>query len=1161
MNLFEKLKVNKAIPPFLRKKGIFVVDDSMGISLLTAISYKQDHDKYLLVTSSLYKAQQLYNSLTSLINKDDVFLFPADELVRAEAMAQSKEMSAHRLYVLDEILNGKAKIVIANLSSAVRYLPNPTLFQSKTLKFRVGDTFDFANLKLQLAKNGYSHVSKVDQSLQFAFRGDILDIYSVNNDNPVRIEFFGDEIESIRFFDLATQTSVEKINEVTILPASDLILSENETMEATDKLFDILEKDKEIVGIDTFEKLRTVIDEMIPYILEGQMDERYYKYYSLLSKFPHSIFDYCKDYTKILVNEESLDAANNLMFQESHNYLGELFEAGKAISHLEMYQDLHNLISDKTSKTIVTSTLNKGISNVNFDIKGVPFVASKQQDALNIIQTYLNENYQIVLALTSKEQILTIQEALDGLNIEYQMVNDFNLPEPGKIGISISPLQSGFVLGEEKIVYLTSFELFNEKVRSHRFDNRFKEGTILKSYEDLTPGDYVVHEYQGIGQFVGLETIETDGIHKDYLKISYWGNENLYVPLAQFQLVRKYLGKEGIAPRLSHLHSKDWENTKKRVKERINELATRLMNLYTERSKIKGFAFQQDDEFQRQFESSFPYELTKDQVRALEEIKTDMEKDSPMDRLLCGDVGFGKTEVAFQAAFKAILSGKQVALLCPTTLLARQHFELACERFAPFDVKIAIFSRLIPEKKQKEYLEQVKEGKIHLIIGTHRLLSKEMKFKDLGLLIIDEEQRFGVEQKEKIKELKTNIDVLTLSATPIPRTLQISLIGVRSMSKIDTPPHERMPIQTYVTPFDLGIAKELIERELGRHGQVFFLHNNVSTLYLRAHKLQEILPTARIGIAHGKMTREDIEDVMLKFYKGEIDVLVCTSIVENGIDVPNANMIIVEDSENYGLSQLYQIKGRVGRSDRIGYAYLMYSSGKVLNEKAQKRLKALQEFTELGSGYKIAQRDLMIRGAGDILGPEQAGFIDSIGLDMYIKLLNEAVKEKMEGETHEDEEVTTNPTLSLDAYIPDTFAKDSDKIQLYQEILGAVSLEALANIKLRTKDMYGKLPNEVETLFLKREIDLLVEAANVAKVEEYPKYFDLELGKDFINIRGIGNILFESLIPFLSIAKISYAQNVFKIKITKRDNWLKDLESILKNLVNIIEHNKMKEVI
>ena len=497
--------------------------------------------------------------------------------------------------------------------------------------------------------------------------------------------------------------------------------------------------------------------------------------------------------------------------------------------------------------------------------------------------------------------------------------------------------------------------------------------------------------------------------------------------------------------------------------------------------------------------------------------------------------------------------------MCPTTLLARQHYELAIKRFSQFGLKIAVFSRLISDKDEKAYLKGITNGEIHLAIGTHRLLSKDIVFKDLGLLVIDEEQRFGVAQKERIKELKTNVDVLTLTATPIPRTLQISLLGVRSMSKIDTAPQERMPVQTYVAPYNEGVVKELIERELGRNGQVFYMRNNISSLYLCANRLQKMLPDARIAVAHGKMVKEDIEDVMDKFYNGEIDVLVCTSIVENGIDVPNANMIIVEDSERYGLSQLYQIKGRVGRSNRIAYAYLFYSPFKEMNEKAMKRLQALQEFTELGSGYKIARRDLMIRGAGDILGPEQAGFIDSIGLDMYIKLLNEAVQEKMTGEV--DQPVEINTTLSIDAYIPSSFANDSDKIEIYQEILTAPSTEALLRIKARTRDIFGKLPEEVEKLFKKRNIDLLRMDAKIDKMSENINSIELVLSKDYLNIRGIGNILFEAMIPYLRMIKVSYVRNEFKVLVMKNKGWLDALEGVLSSLVNILTTHKMIEVV
>ena len=1159
MDLFTKLKNNKTIPSFLTKKGHFVVDDNIGISLLTALSFKQDQGQYLLITSNLYKAQKISQSIASLVGSDNVLLFPADELIRAQTLAQSKEMVAQRLYVLNEIVKGRAKIVVTNLAAATRFLPDPITFSNKSLQFKNGQTYDLESIKKELVKNGYLRVNKIDQSLQFASRGDILDIYSVNHDNPVRIEFFDNEVESIRFFDLATQVSIKEIDSIDILPGNDLLLSDEETLNAPSKIFDILEKDQKTMPWGIFESLRNAVETDITDILEGQHNQQLYKYYSLITNKHFSIVDYCQNFLRVLVDIDSIQQANTMMLNESTEYLYELHEEGQIISHLELYQDINKLVNKNTYNTISTSKFITDINDLSFNIKNVPFVASKRSDALNIVQMYLNEGDKVVINIPKKEQINLLEEGLSDLNIKYQSVKEFDIPDKCNIGISPLNLSSGFYLPDEKIVFLTGSELFNERVITARFDNRFKEATILKSYEDLTPGDYVVHEYQGIGQFLELQTLEVDGVHRDYLKIAYHGNELLYVPLTQFQLVRKYIGKEGAQPRLSRLHSNDWENTKKKIKARVNDLANRLMNLYIERSKIKGFAFKKDDEFTEMFENSFEYELTSDQDTAIKEIKHDMEQDFPMDRLLCGDVGFGKTEVAFRAIFKAINSGKQAAILCPTTLLARQHYELAIKRFSEFGVKIAVFSRLISEKVEKEYIKGLADGTIHLAIGTHRLLSKDISFKDLGLLVVDEEQRFGVAQKEKLKEIKSNVDVLTLSATPIPRTLQISLLGVRSMSKIDTAPQERMPVQTYVAPFNEDVVKELIERELGRNGQVFYMRNNISTLYLCANKLQKKLPEARIAVAHGKMLKEEIEDVMSRFYNGEVDVLVCTSIVENGIDVPNANMIIVEDSEKYGLSQLYQIKGRVGRSNRIAYAYLFYSPYKEMNDKTKKRLQALQEFTELGSGYKIARRDLMIRGAGDILGPEQAGFIDSIGLDMYIKLLNEAVQEKMTGEV--EQEVEFNAPLSIDAYIPNSFANDSDKIEIYQDILTAPSVEDLLNIKARTRDIFGKLPDEVEILFKKRTVDLLKRDAKVDKMNDNANNIELVLAKDYINIRGIGNILFEAMIPYLKTIKVSYIKNEFKIAITKNKGWLDVLIAILENLINILMMHKTKEIV
>ena len=1161
MNLFSKLKSLNLEAPLSNKKGHFVVDDQIGISLSIASTYLKNHKKYLVITSNYYKAQKIYNILTSFLDGDSVALFPDDELLRAEALSASKEIVSQRVFVLNKILKNEADIIIANLSAAGRFLPSIDLFKQFSIQLNKDEEYDIPQLRKILTKNGYTYVSKVNQSLQYAVRGDILDIYSVNYDKPIRIEFFGDTIESIRFFDVATQTSFQELESIEILPGSDILLNDEEIKNAPDKILNILEKDKTIRNYGDFEILRDNVVDDITRILENNIDQKIYKYYSLISSNHYSLFDYCKNYKVILVDDDGIDISNKLIIEDSWNFLQELNSQNKTISHLEIYQDIHRLIDFNSLNVIKTSLLAKNYDDIILPIKQVPFQANKKEDALAIIHTYLNQNYQIILALAKQQEINLIEQDLLSLKIPFELVRENNLPSKTKIGISLSSLPQGFSLDDEKIVLLTSFELFKEQVHSSRFDSRFKSATILKSYEDIEPGDYVVHEYQGIGQFISVTTLEVDGLHNDYLKIAYAGGEILYVPLNQFQLVRKYVGKEGARPRLSHLHSKDWENTKRKIKERINDLAKRLMELYIERSKAVGFAFQKDDEFTYQFEHSFKYSLTPDQENAWKEIKEDMEKPIPMDRLLCGDVGFGKTEVAFRAAFKAINSGKQVAILCPTTLLARQHYEVAVERFADFGIKIAVFSRLIPEKKQKEYIDEIKSGKTHLVIGTHRLLSKDIVFNDLGLLIVDEEQRFGVEQKERIKELKNNIDVLTLSATPIPRTLQISLLGVRSLSKIETAPENRMPIQTYVSPFKLDVVKELIERELGRGGQVFYLHNNISTLYSRVNTLRKMLGDVNIGVAHGKMNREDIEDVMSKFYNNEIQVLVCTSIIENGIDVPNANMIIVEDSEHYGLAQLYQIKGRVGRGDRLAYAYLMYSENAMRNEKTRKRLKAIQDFTELGSGFKIAQRDLMIRGAGDILGPEQAGFIDSIGLDMYIKLLNETVKEKTTGVVEERKEIEFNPSLSIDAYIPSDYANEADKIGLYQEIVSSPSLESLAIIKNKTRDIYGKLPDQVELLFTKRTIDLLVKEAKVTFFEEYEKTLRIVLSSDYTKIKGIGNIMFEAIIPYLKIINVSYAKNEFKILMTKKENWVEDLINILQCLANILKMHNVKEIV
>ena len=1043
---------------------------------------------------------------------------------------------------MGRLLKSKDKVIlITHPAALLRYLPNPDRFKEETVLLKVGATFDLPKLKEKLVEMGYQGVNKIEHSLQFASRGDILDIYSVSFLDPIRVEFFGDEIESIRSFGIANQTSKDNLQEATILPATDIFLNDDELCKFVERANAQMQEDKKLLTPE----VGALLEQNVGIDLEDFVSRNYkptlYKYYGYAIQEGFSVLDYFDPKLIYIANKGSFTSNVDMLQKEASDFFNDLRLKGRLISHMEEYLPLEKAIKHK-SRMIASQTFASKSDDFRFSVRPIVMTGRSLVHVVPSIQTYLNTGSKVILSLKEKQQRDSIISLLEDAGLPYELVSGFDLPS-GNLAITDAYLNEGFDIQELKIAYFSPSEIFGHKIVSSRFTARFKDATILRSYEDLHPGDYVVHEYKGIGQFIGIKTIETDGIHRDYLHIAYAANEFLYVPLEQFRLVRKYAGREGAAPRLSHLSSGEWEKKKAKIKKRVNELAERLLALYGTRSKIEGFAFPPDDEFTEQFENEFPYVMTPDQLRSINEIKADMEKPEVMDRLLIGDVGFGKTEIAFRAAFKAINAGKQVAMLAPTTLLARQHYEVALERFASFKPKIAQLSRLVSPADQKLIIDRIAKGDVDLVIGTHRLLSKGIAFKDLGLLIVDEEQRFGVEQKERIKEMRQNVDVLTLSATPIPRTLQMSLVGIRPLSQINTAPPTRMPIQTYVVPYKFTLVRELIERELSRGGQVFYIHNNINTIYSIASKIEANCRDSHVGVVHGRMDKEAVEEVMERFYDDELNVLVATSIVENGIDVPNANMIIVEDADRFGLSQLYQIKGRVGRGDRIAYAYLLYKEQKDMNEDAEKRLRAIQEFTDLGSGYKIAQRDLMIRGAGDILGPEQAGFIDSIGLDLYLKMLNEAVEAKKKGE-----EVTppkANKLFSIDAYIPKEYAESSDKIELYQELDDIHDMDALKSFQKRLRDIYGKLPEGTKLLIQKKRIDILGDGPEFSAVEETKDYIDLLLTDSFSKIDGVGNDLFNDLLDYLSVIRVSYLEKKLKVRVTKEENWMDDLEYIM----------------
>lgn len=1126
-SLFDLIFHSEAMSILQGDNRRLVIDEESGTPLLIAGYFLNYNRPVTVVVSNLNSAEKIASSLASLVGEEKVMLFPFDEMLRLEAISTSKDLLGERLFVMANAVNNTNKILIVTAASAILPLPLPSLFKNSIQKIRCGETVVLEQLKLSLVKMGYEQVNKIDQSLQFASRGDILDIFPISQDKPIRIEFFGDEVDSIRYFDIASQTSIENLLEVDIIPANEFLFSEAELTNLKDK----------ISQYNTREE-----DECFSNIFAYKYSPSTIRYYVSLKSATCSILDYF-DANIIFVPdvEKCLDFDKKIR-DDSKKYLDDLYSEGKLAFKSDIY--LKSPPYYKDSKRIIYGHRYKETQeDVLFETRAIISPSINSLVRLNeLVLSYINVSDKVVFAITNKIQYDTLLSILDEQKVDYEQVDGLNLP-PKHVGLTLHPLFIGFELIKEKITYISSLELFNFHQRASKFLSHFKEATILKSYEELTPGDYIVHEFNGIGQFEDIVTMEIDGINRDFLHILYAKGEYLYVPLEQFRLVRKYAGKEGVAPKLSSLNSDSWEKTKKRIKSRISDMADKLYDLYKLRNQEKGFAFPKDDELQSLFESEFPYELTPDQQVSIKEIKEDLESEHVMDRLLCGDVGFGKTEIAFRAAFKVISSGKQVALLCPTIILARQHYLRAIERFYNYGVKVVLLSRMVSNKEQNKIFKDIKSGAAHLIIATHRLLSDKIEFNDLGLLIIDEEQRFGVQQKEKLKMLKNNVDVLSLSATPIPRTLQLSLVGLREISQINTPPLNRMPIQTYVLPYRFDVVVDLIKREKARAGQTFYVRNDIDALYYQTRILSNALPAINFAVIHGQMEKEEIENVISEFYAGKIDVLMATSIIENGIDIPNVNLLIVEDADHYGLSQLYQIKGRVGRGTRIAYAYFMFNAQKRMTNQAAKRLKAIQDFNELGSGYKIAQRDLLIRGAGDILGEEQAGFIDTIGMDLYIKLLNEVIEEKTTGKVKEPP--TINSMFSLNAYIPQDYASKEDKIEIYQEIEECDSIAALQSIRKRLRDIYGKLPDEVDLLLRKRRIDIVGFAEPFTSILDKVSYIEIKYTRAFAYRDKIGMILFEALQPYLKIIKVYYVKNVLMIRLEKTGDWLKNLESII----------------
>ena len=1122
-------------------------------TLILKSLFQQLKKPFLVVTDTLSHAQELAADLTNVLDEEQVRLFPVEELVATEIATSSPDFQSQRVRALTALSQHKAKVVVTSASGLRRRLAPVKMWNHNQLTFKVGAEVELEQVSHQLVQMGYQRQKLVDRPGDFAIRGSIIDIYSLNHELPVRIDLFDTEIDSIRFFEIGNQRSLENVDEISVMPATDMIQNPQIFTDGIRRLQELEAQVKPALKEEQADELRRQLDAVITMWKDQELLKEHRIFTQILYPQATSLLDYLDDgvlvlddYAKILEHADEIE-------QNEQVWLDEKEELKPVLDQLQLGFEVRKLVRETKKSTLFMSLFKKGIGRLKFasltDLK----VRTVQQffSQMPLLQTearrWNKQNQTVVLMIQDEERLTKISQTLDDFEIPNIMTQPENL-QRGILQIVRGSLQSGFEVPSAKLVVLTETELFAKATKKRAKRLTMENAERLKSYTDLKEGDFVVHVDHGVGRYLGVKTMEVDGKHQDYLTLEYQKGAKLYVPVNQLDRVQKYVSSDAKTPHLNKLGGSEWHKTKKRVASKIEDIADELVDLYAEREMKTGFAFPKDDAYQREFEDAFPYTETPDQLRSTSEIKQDMENKHPMDRLLIGDVGYGKTEVALRAAFKAVEAGKQVAFLVPTTVLAQQHYETMIERFENFPIEIGILSRFNTPAETKQVLENLKDGKCDIVVGTHRLLSKDVQFKDLGLLIIDEEQRFGVKHKERLKQLKSTVDVLTLTATPIPRTLNMSMLGVRDLSVIETAPVNRYPIQTYVMEQDNQVIANGIRREMERGGQVFYLHNRVKDIEKKAAALQALVPEARITYIHGQMTENQMEKILMDFIHGDYDVLVTTTIIETGVDIPNANTLFVEDADRMGLAQLYQLRGRVGRSSRVAYAYFMYKPDKVLTEVSEKRLEAIKDFTELGSGFKIAMRDLAIRGAGNLLGKQQHGFIDSVGYDLYTQMLNEAVARKRGVKPEEKTDATIN--LDVEAYIPQSYIDDEQqKIEIYKRIRQFKNFDQYQEVQDDLIDRFGDYPDEVSNLL---EIGLLKMDADRALVDQ------IFQKKDEITIvfskKATTRLSGSQFLAAVSQTKLSTSMNVdnLQMKITIKKKADQTLAQIILEMQNLL---------
>ena len=997
----------------------------------------------LVVASELYEANLLFEYLSKYTDK--VLFFPMDDFLTSEAISVSPEFKAERIDTLNKLINDDKYIVVTNLMGYLRYLPLPSLWKDSNVNISVNCDYDRDSLLNKLYNMGYIRNVLVNETGNIGVRGYVIDIFPIMEENPVRIEFWGDTVTSIKYFDVDTQRSISEIDNICIYPFTEFLLN--------DYSIDFINSQKYLANYGSVASIYDYINDGICFFSD----------YNLILNSYSTLVDTIMDY----------DA--NYSADIKTNYMNSFTDI--VIKHSVYIMNFDNVV-------------NKSVKSLKFSINNIENYDNNYEKLKSDLLNYVKNNKTVIICVLDKNMASRISDYLEIDDIIY--TDECNIIN-GKINLIIKSIPRGFIYGN--YIVISDVDIFSLGNNVKKYKSKFKTGTRTSNILDINKGDFVVHEMFGIGIYDGLVTIPKNGMKKDYLKIIYADDDILYIPVENIDRISKFSGKDGVGVKLNSLSNDNWQKKKGKVKAKLESIADDLLKVSADRELKVGFAFKKDDENQKMFDSGFVYTETPDQIKAINDIKREMESSKPMDMLLCGDVGYGKTEVAFRAMFKAVDSGKQVAYLCPTTILSNQQYTSCIERFKDFPVRIELLNRFVDKSRQKKIIDDLEKGLVDIVFGTHRLLSNDVKYRDLGLLVVDEEQRFGVTHKEKIKQYKSTVDVLTLSATPIPRTLQMSMSGVRSLSLIETAPQERYPIQTYVLEENNLVIKDAIYKELSRNGQTFILYNNVNNIETKVNEFRSLVPEAKIDYAHGQMNKVTLENKMNNFINNKFNVLVCTTIIETGIDIPNVNTLIILDADRFGLSQLYQIRGRIGRSNKIGYAYLMYGKNKFLTDTAIKRLDVIREFTELGSGFKIAMRDLSIRGAGDILGREQSGFIDSIGIELYLKMLNEAVrKSKGEKIIEEDTKKNDKPLIEVSTHISDSYISDVElKILIHKKINEVKDETTLNDIRDELSDRFGKISEEMEIYMYEEWFEKIAKSLGINKVVTMKNNIDIEL--------------------------------------------------------------------